>query len=331
MRILRVALVVALLAGLASIPAWGGAKQQALWPGLQGEGWVATGPAAVRLISARDGFSPHAAATLGVQIKLRPGWWTYWRAPGDTGMPPDFDWAGSRNLKWAPELFWPKPMQKTSFGHALRVYRDEIVFPIRVVAADPAKPVHLKLDLTFGVCKDVCIPNRAQVSLDIAPNPGAVPPPIAGQMELIRRFEAEVPSANAQRAGFRIQNVGLLGSAGGAQILAVELGRVEANANPLVLVELSPGEAPLIAKSLGRAAPSESWRFAADLDEAQLRDGSLAGRRVRVTIFDGGRSLEQIWVIGASADSSGRFGRAATGGLIADPMKPAEDGWKPRD
>jgi DsbC/DsbD-like thiol-disulfide interchange protein len=306
-------------------------KQPANWPGLEGNGWVVTGPAAVRLISSHQGFRPGAASSLGVQVKLRPGWWTYWRAPGDMGMPPDFNWSGSQNLKWTPELFWPKPLQRTSFGHALRVYRDEVVFPLRVVAADPAKPLKLNLNMTFGVCKEVCIPNVADVVLELPPGQGALPAPIPDNLELIRRFQAEVPTANVQRAGFRIQKVGLQRGASGQDFLAVELARAARQAQPLVLIELSPGESPLIAQSLGRESSTGVWRFAASLDPDQGQEPSLVGRRVRVTIFDGGRSLEQIWVVGASADSSGRFGRAAAGGQIADPSKPIEETWKPRD
>ena len=331
---MRLLPVVALFVGLAlaaSIPSHSRERQPAQWPGLQGDGWVMSGPAAVRIISESGGFNPNMPATLGVQIKLQPGWWTYWRAPGDAGLPPEFDWAGSSNLKWAPELFWPKPMQKTSFGHSIRVYRDEVVFPLRVVAADSRKPMKLKVNLTFGVCKEVCIPNAVNVSLDLDPLRDGNPRIEPEQRRLIQRFEAEVPDTNPQKSGFRIQNVGVFDDAAGVGYLAVELARAGAAANPLVLVELSPGEPPLIAKSLGRASPHETWRFASELDPQQLKDGPLAGRRVRVTIFDGGRSLEQIWVVGATADMSGRFGRASSGGQFSDPMKPNEESWKPRD
>lgn len=331
MRLWRVTGLIAALLLSGNFSAWGQRAQSPIWTGLTGEGWVKTGPAAVRLISGRDGISPNAAASLGVHIKLRPGWWTYWRAPGEMGMPPDFDWSGSENLKWTPELFWPQPLQRTSFGHALRVYRDEVVFPLRVVAADPRKPVKLKLNLTFGVCKDVCIPNNAKVELSLNAVGGAMPAPIPEHMALIRRFEAEVPSANAQKAGFRIQNVGLLKDAKGAEALAVEIARAGPDARPIVMIELSPGEPPVIAKSLGRVSPTAPWRFAADIDEDQRRKEPLTGRRVRVTIFDGGRSLEQTWVVGTAADSSGRFGSATLGGQIADTVKPPEESWKPRD
>jgi suppressor for copper-sensitivity B len=323
--------VIAALTFAGSLSARGNAAKPSEWPGLQGDGWVKTGPAAVRLISEQDGFLPQASATLGVQIKLKPGWWTYWRAPGDAGLPPEFDWSESKNLKWTPELFWPKPLQKTSFGHSIRVYRDEVVFPLRVVAADPGKPLKLKLNLTFGVCKEVCIPNQAKVALELDPFRAGLPRIVLDQRRQIRRFEAEVPKANPQKAGIRIRNVGVVKDAKGAGFLAVELGHARSDAKPLVLIELSPGDPPLIAHSLGRAQAAQTWRFAAGLDESQTSMPALAGRRVRVTIFDGGRSLEQIWVVGASADSSGQFGRLAPGGQPGDQMNPDTGTWKPRD
>jgi suppressor for copper-sensitivity B len=331
MRFGLIAVLLASLVVVGSIPARAGMQQPAQWPGLRGDGWVKSGPAAVRLIAEQDGYLPHSPATLGVQIKLQPGWWTYWRAPGDAGLPPEFDWAGSRNLKWTPELFWPKPLQRTSFGHSIRVYRDEVVFPLRVVAADPRKPVKLKLNLTFGVCKEVCIPNAVKVSLELDPYRSGLPRIVLDQRRQIRRFEAEVPNTNPQKSGFRIQNVGVVKDANGGDFLAVELGDGAASKTPLVLIEMSPGEPPLIASSLGRASPQDAWRFAAGLEPEMLRQGPLAGKRIRVTIFDGGRSLEQIWVIGASADMSGRFGRAISGRELSDPMKPNEESWKPRD
>jgi suppressor for copper-sensitivity B len=322
---------IASLAFLASLSATAVAGNPPNWPGLQDQDWVVTGPAAVRLISGHDRLSPNGGAQLGVQIKLRPGWWTYWRSPGDTGMPPDFNWAGSQNIRWAPELFWPKPQQKASFGHALRVYKDEVVFPLRVVATNPSKPVGLKLNLTFGVCKDVCVPISASVELALNAKTGALPIAIPEHLSLIRRYEAEVPTANAQAAGIRIQNVGLIKDAKGAAALAIEIDRAGPTARPIVLVELSPGEPPSIAKSLGRASEVALWRFAADLEPEHLSGGPLAGRRVRVTIFDGKRSLEQIWVVGAAADSSGSYGSATPGRQIVDTMRATGESWKPRD
>lgn len=296
---------------------------------MQGAGWVRNGPAAVRLIAAKDGVTPGAMA-LGVQVKLMPGWWTYWRAPGDAGMPPNLDWSGSANLKWPPEMFWPKPLQRTIFGHSLRVYRDEVVFPLRAVASDPSKGMDLKLHLTFAVCKDVCIPLSAQVELAVPAKPGGQVENIPHHQALLARFEAEVPTANPQRTGLRIKNVRLL-LGEGSPALAVDLVRAPRDATPLVLIEVAPGQAPEVAKSLGKPPDGGAWTFAARLEVDAAQAAKLAGRRVRVTVLDGAASLEQIWAIGAHAGMSGDFGDPMPMRQNGQTMRPAADGWKPRE
>lgn len=97
----------------------------------------------------------------GLQIELAPGAITYWRDPGDAGVPPTFDFAGSTNLASAevdfpaPERI-PEPDGSVAFG-----YRGGVVFPIRVTAADPAKPVRLAAKVNYAVCEKICLPARA--------------------------------------------------------------------------------------------------------------------------------------------------------------------------
>ena len=50
-----------------------------------------------------------------VEIRLAPGWHTYWRVPGEAGIPPRFDWSGSQNLA-AVAYEWPRPEIIVSYG-----------------------------------------------------------------------------------------------------------------------------------------------------------------------------------------------------------------------
>ena len=61
--------------------------------------WIRTDQSNLRLISERDGVAGRDSVRIGLQIKLAPGWKTYWRTPGDAGIPPHFDWVGSENLQ----------------------------------------------------------------------------------------------------------------------------------------------------------------------------------------------------------------------------------------
>jgi DsbC/DsbD-like thiol-disulfide interchange protein len=104
----------------------------------------------------------------GLQIALDPGWKTYWRAPGEAGIPPVFDWSGSENLSEV-EVFWPAPMVFDSFGLTTIGYDGVVTLPVRVVAADPSRPVRVRLTLDYGVCADLCVPARAELALELAP------------------------------------------------------------------------------------------------------------------------------------------------------------------
>ncbi len=125
--------------------------------------WVEAGHARVRLIDAgRDGGQRLA----GLQIQLDPNYLTYWRTPGEAGLPPTADFAGSRNLASARLLF-PAPQRFDEGGAEAFGYKDEVIFPLSVVPADPAKPVALSLSLSFAVCADLCLPASAAVRLDL--------------------------------------------------------------------------------------------------------------------------------------------------------------------
>ena len=106
---------------------------------------------AVRLIA---GSSRHAAARrrrAGIEIRVKPGWHTYWRYPGDAGVPPRFDFAGSQNVK-AVDVLWPAPQAIPEEGLTVIGYTDNVILPLAVVPQNRAKPVTLRLKLDYAVC-----------------------------------------------------------------------------------------------------------------------------------------------------------------------------------
>jgi DsbC/DsbD-like thiol-disulfide interchange protein len=110
----------------------------------------------------------HMAA---LRLDLAPKWKTYWRAPGDTGIPPVFDWSGSENLS-AVRLHWPRPSVFHLNGMQTIGYHDALVLPVEVTPADPARPVRLKLRVDMGVCEDICMPASVSLAADLVA-PGA--------------------------------------------------------------------------------------------------------------------------------------------------------------
>lgn len=127
--------------------------------------WSEDVHSAVRLIagSGRDGAG---ALRAGVDVKIEHGWKTYWRYPGDAGVPPRFDWSGSGNLKSAVVQF-PAPHAFEDESGISIGYKSNVVFPVSVTPVDPSKPVTLKLKIDYAVCEKLCFPAQGDASLPL--------------------------------------------------------------------------------------------------------------------------------------------------------------------
>lgn len=129
------------------------------------------GLAAARLL---PGWTDHAGnRVLALELELEPGWKTYWRSPGDTGLPPQFDWQGSRNLRDVT-LHWPAPQPIRSGGSLEMGYRDRLVLPMTARPATAGQPVDVRVTVDLGLCEDICVPGHLRLEAD---GPGAAPDP----------------------------------------------------------------------------------------------------------------------------------------------------------
>jgi DsbC/DsbD-like thiol-disulfide interchange protein len=103
----------------------------------------------------------------GVELKLSPGWKTYWRYPGDSGVPPRFDFSRSTNVQ-SVAVQWPAPHRfSDGVGYSIG-YRNGVIFPLRVVPQNASQPVTLRLDLQYAVCEKVCVPVDARAELSLS-------------------------------------------------------------------------------------------------------------------------------------------------------------------
>jgi DsbC/DsbD-like thiol-disulfide interchange protein len=104
----------------------------------------------------------------GIALQLQQGWKTYWRTPGDSGVPPRFDFSKSENIE-AVAVLWPAPMKfdDGAGGYSLG-YRNQTVLPLRIVAKNVDKPVTLRADINYAVCEKLCIPVEARAELTFA-------------------------------------------------------------------------------------------------------------------------------------------------------------------
>jgi DsbC/DsbD-like thiol-disulfide interchange protein len=144
--------------------------------------WAAGAKSQARLISGGAGLA-------GFEIALAPGAITYWRDPGDSGLPPTLDFSASENVASVePKFPAPKRIKEADGGEAFG-YNGGVVFPLLVKPRDPAKPVTLKLDADFAVCEKVCLPAKARLSLTL---------PAAGQSPYADAIDAALVAVPRQ-------------------------------------------------------------------------------------------------------------------------------------
>ncbi|WP_370156857.1 protein-disulfide reductase DsbD domain-containing protein [Ferrovibrio sp.] len=211
----------------------------------------------------------------GLRIRLAPGWKFYWRTPGEGGVPPRFDWSGSRNLTDVA-VAWPAP-QRIGMGDTdLYGYIDEVILPLRFERRQPAQDAILALGIEYGICKDICILREESLSLRLDGAGTAE----AAALGRLAAWQAKVPQPAAQ-AGITL--VAHRQRAG--QIEIVLAGRQPFRA-PDLLVEGAP-EA-----WFGRpqVTLSEDRRTASFL--LPVRPASAAAGPLVLTLIDGDRAAE---------------------------------------
>lgn len=220
----------------------------------------------------------------GVELTIDPGWKTYWRYPGDSGVPPRFDFAGSDNVADVTVL-WPAPQlfADGAGGHSIG-YSGELVLPLHITPREQDKPVRLHLDLDYAVCERICIPARATLQLDMT---GAN----TASDDKISASEARAPrrAALGDKDRFAIHGV--------AQ--KIESGR------KIVLVDVgAPAGAPLVLLAEG---PNSDWALPIPTEMAEAPPGyrrfsfelagappgaSTKGIDIRLTAIAGTEAIE---------------------------------------
>jgi DsbC/DsbD-like thiol-disulfide interchange protein len=246
--------------------------------------WDAGTRSAVRLIagaSTNDGGKKVLRG--GIEIRLDPGWKTYWRYPGDSGVPPRFSFVRSENLESA-EVLWPAPKRFGEPGDMSIGYMDDVILPLRVLPRDPARPVLLRFEVDYAICENLCIPAGGKAELLLGGDPSS-------HEDALRRSEQRVPEpvAIGEREG-----------------LAIEAVKREARAErPRVLVDVRVPEATKL--DLFAEGPTPDWalplplpipggpaglqRFAFELDGIPP-GASEEGARLRLTAVADDRAIE---------------------------------------
>ena len=287
--------------------------------------WVRTDQTQVRLVSAVTAVGEAATLRLGLQFKLEPGWKIYWRSPGDAGLPPKADWAGSRNLG-PVTVRWPAPERFELFGLDTFGYSDEVVLPVDAQVAERGQPVALRMALDYLVCEKICIPYQTSLKLDLPAGP-AVPSEYA---HLIDRYVARVPG-DGRGAGLAIERA--TWDSGGEPAIMVTARASEPFAHPDVFVEGPVTAGVGFGKpdvSLSDGGKLAMLRLPARFEDkaAAQKAGPFVGAPVTLTLVDGSRAMEARTVLAPGLPTPAPtpvgalaiLGVAVLGGLILNLM-----------
>ncbi len=197
--------------------------------------WTEASHAQTRLLA----DSGSGGLRAGIEIRLEKGWHTYWRYPGDAGVPPKFDWSGSENLASA-EIRWPAPETIVDGGGMKSIgYHERAVFPVVVKPADVGLPVKLKLKMDFAVCEKLCVPADAAMELDIPLESGDL-------SEILEQAESLVPRRATLGEG--------MDKPGSLSVASI---RIEHGAKPRAIISVSSPEGS--APRLFAEGPNDKW------------------------------------------------------------------------
>jgi DsbC/DsbD-like thiol-disulfide interchange protein len=256
--------------------------------------WVKGYNSAVRLLAgAEPAGEGGRRLVVGVEFRLADGWKTYWRHPGDDGgLPPTFDWAGSGNVK-SLRVLYPAPERSKSLNGTTIGYSKGVIFPVEIEAVDSRRAVEIKLDMAYGICREICVPAEAKLSVIVPSGLATMPPELAQSLRRVPLLLGEAAAGKILRSA-----KASLGGAAPAIVLEVVTSAAAGRAGLKDLdlfVEAPPGfDLPVpmrVADAAGDAA-----RFRIDLKGLE-RPQALAGLPLRLTVKEKVGSFEFVWLV----------------------------------
>jgi DsbC/DsbD-like thiol-disulfide interchange protein len=248
--------------------------------------WVASTDSKVRLVSGAVNLDGKPSLIAGVQLRMDGGWKTYWRNPGDSGVPPSFDFAGSKNLKQA-EVLYPAPHRFADANGTAIGYDDEVVFPVKITPERDGEPIELKLALSYGLCKTLCVPNDVSLGLALPADAAWH----AGDAPLLEASLARVPKAAAADALPRIEAVTANLDGSRPELLVDALFAPNATGTDLFIDE---GETFVpVPKPLGPLANGKQ-RFAVTFGSPK-EAAAIKGKPLTLTLVSDEGSSETAW------------------------------------
>lgn len=150
------------------------------------------------LVSEVESIQPGQPFWLGLHLRMEPGWHTYWKNPGDSGLPTRLTWKLPAGFEAAPiEWPYPKPFSQgpvTSYGYERDVLLPVLVTPPASLA--PGTSVILPARADWLECREQCLPGRVEVSVTL-PVAAAAPRPVAALAAVFAQTRRRLPAAPA--------------------------------------------------------------------------------------------------------------------------------------
>src|SRR5262245_33463501 len=264
--------------------------------------WVELSNARARLLGGAPAMPGAKSYLAGVEIALDAGWKTYWRMPGDAGVPPNFDWSGSSNVASLTVLY-PAPSRMSEPAAETVGYKHAVLFPVELVPKDASQPVRLRLALEFGVCREICIPAEARFSLALTPAEmaGNPSPAMLAALEKVPR-----PSAVRHADDPRVTRASPF-LEGGQPHLVIVARFPKGDRGADLFVEAPEGLYLPMARRVPNPIGAGEARFEADtgndlvhfeLDLARAGNAhELKGRTLRLTLVSDAGATETSWTV----------------------------------
>lgn len=245
--------------------------------------WDGDVRSAIRLVGGSLPAGQTTPMRAGLEIRLKPGWHTYWRYPGDAGVPPRFDFAGSQNVK-AVEILWPAPQRIPEEGMVAIGYTGDVMLPIAIVPQDVSKPVLLHLKLDYAVCEKLCVPAEGKAELLLTGGPSS-------QDAALAAAAARIPRKVALGQGTALAIKSVRREKGGGRPRIIVDVAAPPGTTPVLFAEGPAPDWALPVPARTEGAPAGLHRFAFDLDGAPP-GAKYEGAAITLTAVAGDAAIE---------------------------------------
>jgi len=234
--------------------------------------WQEKTNARARLIAAEVDGTAYAA----VEIELKPGWHTYWRYPGASGVAPELDFTMSENAEMGTLSFAAAYFFDDGVGGVFG-YDERTGFVAPLSIPDAARPSTLRVSAFVGICREICVPVTFELSLQM-PAGALIDPRLRPAIGALLAAQPMAPSDKLMARNLTFD---------GARLQMVVTG--SALTKPDIM--LVPGPHDVLGQPQIMAADKDAVIF--EIPAWSKLDHPLIGRKLNFIIRDGDLAIEQ--------------------------------------